>query len=417
MRETRTIEFKESIESNTFLKTISAYANYNKGQIIFGIQDDGTVIGIQNPEQACLNLENKINDNIKPVPTYILNITSENTIVLEVYEGPFKPYLYKGKAYKRNDSSTIEVDRLELNRLVLEGMNQSYEELDATSQELEFKTLESELISKLSINGLNEDILRTLGLYKSNKFNIAGELLSDHNSFLGVDIIRFGQDISEIMDRKTLDYISIIDMIKLSVDMYQKYYQYEKISGIKREKLDKIPEKAFREALANALVHRLWDIRARIKISMFDDRIEITSPGGLPAEVGEEDYLNGQISFLRNPIIGNVFFRLNYIEMFGSEIQRINQAYVNQLVKPIYKIFTNSITIILPVVIRDKDFTVDEQLIVQILNGHVKMSRKEIEQETGFSKDKTIRVINALIEKGVVVKTGMARNSKYIIKR
>ena len=107
MRETRTIEFKESIESNTFLKTISAYANYNKGQIIFGIQDDGTVIGIQNPEQACLNLENKINDNIKPVPTYTLNITSENTIVLEVYEGPFKPYLYKGKAYKRNDSSTI----------------------------------------------------------------------------------------------------------------------------------------------------------------------------------------------------------------------------------------------------------------------------------------------------------------------
>ena len=150
---------------------------------------------------------------------------------------------------------------------------------------------------------------------------------------------------------------------------------------------------------------------------MFDDRIEITSPGGLPAEVSEEDYLNGQISFLRNPIIGNVFFRLNYIEMFGSEIQRINQAYVNQLVKPIYKIFTNSITIILPVVITDKDFTVDEQLIVQILNGHVKMSRKEIEQEIGFSKDKTIRVINALIEKGVVAKTGMARNSKYIIKR
>ena len=150
---------------------------------------------------------------------------------------------------------------------------------------------------------------------------------------------------------------------------------------------------------------------------MFDDRIEITSPGGLPAEVSEEDYLNGQISFLRNPIIGNVFFRLNYIEMFGSGIQRINQAYVNQLVKPIYKIFTNSITIILPVVIMDKDFTVDEQLIVQILNGHVKMSRKVIEQETGFSKDKTIRVINALIEKGVVAKTGMARNSKYIIKR
>ena len=70
------------------------------------------------------------------------------------------------------------------------------------------------------------------------------------------------------------------------------------------------------------LIHRLWDVNASIKVSMLEDRIEISSPGGLPAGISEEEYLNGQVSILRNPIIGNVFFRLKYIEKFGTGIMR-----------------------------------------------------------------------------------------------
>lgn len=66
--------------------------------------------------------------------------------------------------------------------------------------------------------------------------------------------------------------------------------------------------------LSNALVHRTWDVNAQIKISMFDDRVEITSPGGLPDGLSKEEYLAGQISILRNPIIAGVFFRLGLIE-------------------------------------------------------------------------------------------------------
>lgn len=76
-----------------------------------------------------------------------------------------KPYLYKGKAYKRHDTSTIEVDRLELNRLILEGSHQSYEELVSQKQDLTFQCLEKALKDKLAIQGLNEDILKTLDLY------------------------------------------------------------------------------------------------------------------------------------------------------------------------------------------------------------------------------------------------------------
>ncbi len=65
MRESKTLEFKSRI-SNTFLKTISAFANYSGGSVIFGVNDDGTVCGLKNPEQACLDIENKINDTIHP---------------------------------------------------------------------------------------------------------------------------------------------------------------------------------------------------------------------------------------------------------------------------------------------------------------------------------------------------------------
>ena len=71
MRETKSLEFKESI-TNTFLKTVSAYANYGTGKIQFGIKDDGAIIGIENPREACLSIENKINDTINPIPNFRL---------------------------------------------------------------------------------------------------------------------------------------------------------------------------------------------------------------------------------------------------------------------------------------------------------------------------------------------------------
>ena len=198
--------------------------------------------------------------------------------------------------------------------------------------------------------------------------------------------------------------------------MYKKYYQYEKIEGSLRISKEKIPEEAFREALANSLVHRLWDINARIRISMFEDKIEITSCGGLPREISEKEYLDGQISFLRNPIIGNIFFRLNYIEMFGSEIKRINASYNNFQNKPEFKIYENSITVILPIESNLISLSEDEKAIVSILKNNLKLSRTQIEVETQFTKYKTIRILNSLIEKNVVQKIGNAQSTKYILK-
>ena len=151
MRETRILEFKETI-TNTFLKTVSAFSNYDGGEILFGVDDDGNIKGLSNVKQACLDIENKINDNISPQPNYTLEIqNNEQTIKLSVKSGLQKPYLYKSKAYKRNDTATIEVDTLEFSRLVLEGKNIRFEELPCKDQELSFEILQSNLKEKIQI--------------------------------------------------------------------------------------------------------------------------------------------------------------------------------------------------------------------------------------------------------------------------
>ena len=174
--ETKCVEYKAGI-ANTFLKTVSAYANYVDGVIIFGVNDDGKIIGVDDPKSTAIDIENKINDCIRPVPKFELSIDSSNrTITLSVFEGNGKPYLYKNKAYKRSDTSSVEVDRNEFNRLILEGSNQSFESLPTSNTEISFDILEEKLIGELQIECINKDILKTLNLFsEKNGYNIAAE--------------------------------------------------------------------------------------------------------------------------------------------------------------------------------------------------------------------------------------------------
>lgn len=285
------------------------------------------------------------------------------------------------------------------------------------SFETKNKSLHFNQIRVMGIEQLTKDILKTLELYSDqNGFNNAAALLADNNHFKGIDIIRFGDSIDEIMERKTFENISILSQMEQSIQMFHQYYRYEKIEGMERKSVDKIPEKAFREAVANALVHRMWDIPASIKISMYPDKIEISSPGGLPAGLSEDEYLNGQISLLRNPIIGNVFFRLKYIEKFGTGIMRINYAYKNILVKPEYRIFSNSIRIILPVIKSDYKLNEAEKRLINILTDSGSMTRNEVEKAAEMEKSKTIRILNGLIDKNIIQKKGMGRATKYELK-
>ena len=418
MKESRELELKSTI-TNTFLKTVSAFSNYNTGKIIFGVDDTGQIIGLENIEELCLDLENKINDNINPKPDFkFIKDNKKNIITLIVKEGLNKPYLYKGKAYKRNDtSSTVEVDKVELNRLTLLGLNQYYEELKARKQDLEFKVLKKELEEKLSLKNFSKDVLKTLNLYdEKNGYNNAAELLADKNTFSGTDIAKFGKNIDEILDRNLFANISIISQFQNTLEVFNRYYKYEQILGSERIEKELIPEKAFREVIANALIHRTWDVNSNIKISMYEDKIEVSSPGGLPSGISEKEYLNGQISQLRNPILANIFFRLKYIEMFGTGIRRINESYKKFAVKPNFEIFENSIKITLPITKTELFLTTDEKIIMDILEKGNILSSSEILEKVEFKKDKLNRILKNLIQKNYIDVIGNGRGTKYLKK-
>ena len=417
MKESKELELKSTI-TNTFLKTVSAFSNYNSGKIIFGVDDNGKITGLENIEELCLDLENKINDNISPKPDFrFIKDNKKNIITLIVEEGFNKPYLYKGKAYKRNDTSTVEVDRIEFNRLTLLGLNQYYEELKARKQDLEFKVLKKELEEKLSLKNFSKDVLKTLNLYDDkNGYNNAAELLADKNTFSGTDIAKFGKNIDEILDRNLFTNISIISQFQNTLEVFNRYYKYEQILGSERIEKELIPEKAFREVIANALIHRTWDVNSNIRISMYEDKIEVSSPGGLPSGISEKEYLNGQISQLRNPILANIFFRLKYIEMFGTGIRRINESYKNFAVKPVFEIFENSIKITLPITKTELFLTTDEKIIMDILEKGNILSSSEILEKVEFKKDKLNRILKNLIQKNYIDVIGNGRGTKYLKK-
>ena len=414
LRENKSLEFKSAI-SDSFLKTVSAFANYGTGEIVFGVSDEGKIIGLNDPINACLIIENKINDSINPIPNYNLDADSnKKTVMLKVFEGLDKPYTYKNRAYKRNDSSTIAVEKLEYNRLILEGQNLDYDEIPSKKHNLDFNELEEQLVSKLKIKSLTTDTLKTLELFKDKTgYNIAAELLADSNSFNGIDIVRFGTDIDEFLDRLTLEKISVLKMYKLALEFYKRYYQYEKIIKSKRVTIETIPEVAYREAIINAIVHRTWDISAYIKVSMFSDRIEIVSPGGLPAGLSKEEFLNGKYSLLRNRTLGNVLLRLGHIEKFGTGINRIKKAYSDSPNKPQFEILDNSISVILPITTVESNLKPIEKKIFGLFTTNRVFTRNEIESETGLNKDKIIRILNKLIKLGKISKISQGKDTKY----
>jgi len=410
MRETRILEFKETI-TNTFLKTVSAFSNYDGGTILFGVDDDGNIKGLPDVKQACLDIENKINDSITPQPDYTLEIqNNDQTIKLQ------KPYLYKSKAYKRNDTATIEVDTLEFSRLVLDGKNIRFEELTCKDQELSFEILHRKLKETVRIENFDKDTLKTLNLYDDvNGFNNAAGLLADKNHFPGIDIVKFGENISIIQKRSTFENISVLEVYEKAIEVFRDYYQYEVIQGADRKKMEKIPEAAFREAIANALIHRGWDVDSQIRVSMFDDRIDIVSPGGLPSGITEEEYLSGKLSVLRNRNLANVFYRLGFVEIFGTGITRIKQLYAEALIKPDFEVSENAIKIVLPIFEKNADLTEDEIVVYKLLSKTMLKPISEVAPYVPFGKSKTTKLLKEMCQKGVITVEGKGKGTKYII--
>ena len=157
-------------------------------------------------------------------------------------------------------------------------------------------------------------------------------------------------------------------------------------------------------------------MESQIKVSMFDDRIEIISPGGLSSGITEEEYLAGKLSILRNRNLANVFYRLGFVEIFGTGITRIKQLYEEGLKQPDFEVTENTIKIVLPVFEKNLNLTEDERKIYKILSRTMLKSISEIAPHAPFGKSKTTQLLKEMSKKGVVKIEGRGRGTKYVIK-
>ena len=214
---------------------------------------------------------------------------------------------------------------------------------------------------------------------------------------------------------RLFENISVLEVYEKAIDVFRDYYQYEVIQGADRKKMEKY-RKLLPEAIANALIHRVWDVNSQIRVSMFDDRIEIVSPGGLPSGITEEEYLSGKLSVLRNRNLANVFYRLGFVEIFGTGITRIKQLYAESLIKPDFEVSENAIEIVLPIFEKNADLTEDEIVIYKLLSKTMLKPISEVAPYVPFGKSKTIKLLKEMCQKGVIAVEGKGKGTKYIIR-
>ena len=431
--ESKYIEYKQDY-TKTFLKTVSAFANYHDGYIVFGIDDDGKILGTQHLNELKLSIENAINDNISPKPYYELyseTIDDKKIAIIKVYQGDHTPYTIKGNAYKRLDTSTVQVDRHGYEELILLGRNQSFENLKYSYNSLTFNYLSTKLKQILKVHNLTEDLLITLGLKEKGIFNNAAALLSDNNPITSstLQLISYNDHtVKSIKDRQTLENISILQQFDYAIDFYRKHINVsEIIEGAYRKTVEEIPLVAYREAVTNLIIHRDYAIQADARVEIFSDRVEILSPGGPPIGISEEEYKEGRMSIPRNKILADIFLRLKIIEKLATGIRRIKGYYSEYNAKPDFIVTENSILVILPKVQTSKDNNANylnsiihrlndkENQIVKLLTKRERLTRKEIEDELGLKKSQTIDLIKHLRDLDVVKQIGRGRSTFYIL--
>lgn len=429
--ERKNIEYKLEY-SKTILKTVCAFANFHDGMIVIGVRDDGTIVGVDRVEELKLNIENAINDAIIPKPYYEFEVHSLEALkllVVKVYKGDHSPYTYQNKAFMRRDTSTVQVDATMYQNLILAGRNLGFEDLISIEQELTFDYLSRLMKKQLKISTLSEDLLKTLGLIENNQYNHAALLLSDQNNLKcsSVQMVAFSdRTVNRIKDKITLESCSLLQQFDECMSFYKKHINMgEIIESAYRKTVEDVPMIAYREAVANMLVHRDYSVEVDARVEIFSDRIEIISPGGLPIGLLKEEFIEGRISKARNKIIADIFLRLKIIEKLATGIRRIKEQYIDYDVKPQFLTSENTVVIILPFVNQSSNqikehFLVNESALIgkeneiyTIIQKFPMIKRMDIQRQIKLEKSQTIELINKLRESGKIIKVGNGPSTGY----
>ena len=428
MTEGITTEFKREYTED-IKKTIIAFANTRGGEVLIGVEDDGTVIGVTDVDGTMLKVTNAMRDSIKPDITMFLlcekrEMDGKDVVAVSVQKGTACPYYLAAKGLRpegvfvRQGASTVPATGSAILKMIKETDGDDYESARSLNQELTFQDAERFFAEENIPFGQEQK--RTLGfISEDGVFTNLGLLLSDqctHTAKLAVfqgsskTVFKDRAEFSGSLLRQTEDIYAYIDRFNRT---------RAEFPGLKRVDTRDYPPEALREALFNAIVHRDYSYSGSTFISIFDDRIEFVSLGGLPKGIAMSDVMMG-VSVPRNRRLANVFYRLHLIEAFGTGMLKIKECYAGCFCQPMAEASENAFKMTLHNVNYRKETTSEENLlsenehqVLKCISARRSTSRAEIEASAGLSQSVTIRTLKRLLELGLIQKRGNGKNTKY----
>ena len=362
----------EEKKPKSWCKSVSAFANTFGGALIFGISNDNQVVGLDDPEGDAEKISEAIKTRLDPIPEFKLRFHKTEDgkvlVILDVYKGDETPYYYSGdgvlEAYVRVGNESVKATATELKRLVLRGKNTSYDSQNSTYkvEDYAFSKLK-ERYKKWTGNSFDDKDLISFGLVnEQGDLTNAGALLADESPIRCSRLFctrwnglnKSGGAVDALDDAEySGSVISLIEngeaFIKRNCKM-----KWRKTAN-SREEMPEYVERSYHEALVNALAHRDYLVNgSEVHIDIYDDRMEIYSPGGMPdgSMIQDRDPLTVP-STRRNPVLADVFNRLGYMERKGSGFGKIISGYefqinYNESKRPSFRSDRYQFTVVMP---------------------------------------------------------------------
>ena len=355
----------------SWCKSISAFANTLGGFLIFGISDDNQIVGLETPDKDAELISEIIKTRLNPIPEFKISFHTEDgnvLLIVQVSKGEETPYYYSGdgllEAYVRIGNESVKASPIELKRLVLRGRNTTFDSQNSMYkvEDYAFSKLR-ERYKKWTGNSFDEKDLVSFGLATEDGYlTNAGALIADESPIRYSRIFctrwnglnKSGGTFDALDDAEYEgSVISLIDngeaFIKRNAKMMWKK------TANSREEMPEYVERSYHEALVNAIAHRDYLINgSEVHIDIYDDRLEIYSPGGMPdgSNIQERDPVTVP-STRRNPVLADVFNRLGYMERKGSGFAKILDNYAFQVnytdeKKPYFRSDRYQFTVIMP---------------------------------------------------------------------
>lgn len=443
-RESETVELKEVVVDD-IKKEIIAFANCDGGKLYIGVRDDGTVIGLDNADSVSLQISNMVRDAIKPDITMFLHYETivengKNIVAVDIQRGTDRPYYLAKKGmrpegvYVRQGYSSVPATDTAIRRMIKETDGDRFEAMRCLNQDLTFEATKKEFELRKTDFGAQQ--MRTLKLIdQDGLYSNLALLLSDQCVHTIKVAVFQGTDQTIFKDRREFTGSLMQQMNEVYDFIDFRNQTRATIEKLYRVDVRDYPEVAVREALLNLLVHRDYSFSASAFISIYENRIEFVSIGGLMPGIDLEDVMVG-ISVCRNQDLANVFYRLHLIEAYGTGMGKIMKAYESMQVKPVIETTKNAFKIILPninakyetenatvktksgtpvTVHTEKKLSDEEEKILEYARKHGAITRNDVIELLEVSASTAARVIRKMVKTNLLEQKGKARNTHYTI--